>query len=1102
MVFLTKDYWNNINEEYKTNKGISFENLVKKLLIAEYGMATFQGTKGSWDGSKDFFYYSQQKKYWAECKNYGSNIDLKVLASTLIMAQLSEIDTILYYSYSAINVNTKAKLLLNASRKGKTIYFYDDTVLEQKIFQYWDCVGKEFFPDFSPQDIQSEKSEKFENKFETKCLLYGNPLDLSTNIVGYEIEHLTLFKMFEMDICIINREQSSNKINFSFKRLYQLKAQFDVFPKHLFKSKTEIILAPYEGRVIRLWLIPIKENCTIPNPYINDRPIGLPKNVEFKVLESKSNRRLIGKSYELYLSNFKRNVLFDTVKLKMCIFYGNSGTGKTKIFQECLNCSKTNGYDIVDLANLNNSKNILSINDFVQKLLVAIYDISLDILEEIIKTIKFQKNNDLLIRKQTEYCMLADVFSVTNNVDMQQWLNQYLDLIVLKLAKCKFLIAIDNVQFFNNEIIDLLDSICTKLTIVNSCNTKFLFTFNLDYIVKDSKVSRFLSKYTSDIFHTYAEHITGFKNSQECYEFLQESFSIGDVFQKTDIECIVKNLNSNPFYLEQMIYWLQEKQALEEKENSYEIKNDILFKHLIRNIPNTVYDILLERWSYYKEHSVTEIEKVIIFFSALHLYNELTKMDIDKLNLSWDIVIELERMGFVTIEDTFYTINVKFHHDLIDKFFAKTNPCFSQLTINYENKNNIVLRDNNTRRYLGILYNTENTLPLSNTQISEILLLHVENRLCYEFYLLVFEKTMENFAYNYSENGAICINNIYKVITFIHDILGNDIMNKSVDMLLNKLKDVDGLCNYIEYGELLFYISEAYDSMGKYQNAVRLIKDYKEKAFGNQDEKSLSIEQKKILSRIYNRLHVYSRHQVAVPLENEDIMNYLNESSRIAHEIQDEVMQYVNYSDKGYLYYNLSASNKDHNNTILYWEKACNVYDKGNAKDKYINYLRKKTQLALLVGNSEKAVQAAEKGLEEIDFSPYAYQQTFFKWWFYHALAEAYLLCYKNENAEEIEKSLERAHFYSDLLDSNKGFYYLQLKSVYMYYLKRYDDAIELNNEAIKLIESSNYKLKMAPIKKQLNENKVVLNSILRNPQYNLYSQIHTTDGLFNLPCM
>ena len=109
----------------------------------------------------------------------------------------------------------------------------------------------------------------------------------------------------------------------------------------------------------------------------------------------------------------------------------------------------------MDFGSLNNSKNVLSVQDFIQRLLIAIYNISLDMLEEIIKALKFQKNNDSFIKKQPEYCMLADIFSVTNDLDMQNWISQYLDLIILKLAKCKFLIAIDNVQFFNNDIIDL-----------------------------------------------------------------------------------------------------------------------------------------------------------------------------------------------------------------------------------------------------------------------------------------------------------------------------------------------------------------------------------------------------------------------------------------------------------------------------------------------------------------------------------------------------------------------------------------------------------------------------------------------------------------------
>ena len=107
MEYLKQEYWKRINTSEIDNKGISFEKLVQDLLIAEYGEWKFQNTKHSWDGNKDFFYYSKQNNFWAECKNYASSIDLKVLASTLIMAQLSEINTVLFYSYSPINMNFK-----------------------------------------------------------------------------------------------------------------------------------------------------------------------------------------------------------------------------------------------------------------------------------------------------------------------------------------------------------------------------------------------------------------------------------------------------------------------------------------------------------------------------------------------------------------------------------------------------------------------------------------------------------------------------------------------------------------------------------------------------------------------------------------------------------------------------------------------------------------------------------------------------------------------------------------------------------------------------------------------------------------------------------
>lgn len=1101
MEYLTEEYWKELNAEKAINKGICFENLVRDLLIAEYGKAAFQNTKHSWDGCKDFFYYSRQRNFWAECKNYASSIDLKVLASTLIMAQLSEIDTILFYSYSSINVNTKSKLLINAEKKGKTIFFYDDIALERKIFEYWEYIGEFYFPQFSYTQMPPIQPV---HSYEAKCLLFGNPLDITSSIDGYELNHLTLFKMFEMNICIINRENVSNTISLGFKKIEQIKSQFEVYHEHSIKSKTTISLAPYEGKNIQIWFIPVKENCKIPNPYINNKRLSLPKNVEFKAIKikNKNNRRLIGKSYEKCLADFKQMVLFETSKLKTGVFYGNSGTGKSKLYEECLNLSKVNGYEIIDFCSMPNTQKVPSIQEFIQRLLIAIYAISLDAMEHIFKAMAFSSDAGPFLTEQPEYRMLSEMFQINNTVDIKKWLKQYLNLIVLKLAKSKYIIAIDNFQFFSDDIIDLIDDICNQLINLQHCSTKFLFTFNVDYIKRNSKVDIFLGNYTSNHSISFVRHITGFANPQECFEFLQETLSIGDIFQTIEINDIAEKLNRNPFYLEQMIYWLQDKNVLEQTQNHYSVKNVFLFKGLIRNIPNTVFDILEERWDYYKKYNKSDSEKATILFSAIHLYKELEKKDIDDLEISWDIIKELERLGFIIFEDTFNFITIKFRHDFIDNFFSKRYSSFSKKIIDYENQQNLSLRKNNFRYYLGKLYTEKPIFFLSNAQMAEILTLHIDSRLAYEFYLLVFEKYLACFEKNYPEDKIAWINNIYQIIVCIHDILGNVVMKKCVSYLLLKLSNISEIFHITEYGKFLLYVSEAYDSMGDYKEALWLIMNYKNKAFGNQDENVRTIEQKRLLSEIYNRLHVYCRHQVLSPLENKEIMGYLNTSAEIADDIMYAVMQYVNFSDRGYLYYDLPLYDEKHVNTVLYWQEACKIYDKGGAETKELNYLRKKVQLALIQGDAEKAIHATEIGLEQVDLSPNAYQQTFFKWWFYHALAEGYLLNYKTENATAIEKALERAHFYSELLESNKKFYYLQLSAINMYYTGKKDVAAAFNKEAIELVETSNYKMKKNSLRYQLLENEATLHSVNPKPKDNIYSQIHTIDHLFNLPCI
>ena len=95
--FNEADKWQELLEKFsdkkKINKGIRFENLVKELLCKLFPERNiiFNPTKETHDGSKDFWAVdSENRRWWAECKNYNSNLSMKALSPTLFMADLYE----------------------------------------------------------------------------------------------------------------------------------------------------------------------------------------------------------------------------------------------------------------------------------------------------------------------------------------------------------------------------------------------------------------------------------------------------------------------------------------------------------------------------------------------------------------------------------------------------------------------------------------------------------------------------------------------------------------------------------------------------------------------------------------------------------------------------------------------------------------------------------------------------------------------------------------------------------------------------------------------------------------------------------------------------
>ncbi|MBD5485291.1 MAG: hypothetical protein HDR18_07195 [Lachnospiraceae bacterium] len=143
------------------------------------------------------------------------------------------------------------------------------------------------------------------------------------------------------------------------------------------------------------------------------------------------------------------------------------------------------------------------------------------------------------------------------------------------------------------------------------------------------------------------------------------------------------------------------------------------------------------------------------------------------------------------------------------------------------------------------------------------------------------------------------------------------------------------------------------------------------------------------------------------------------------------------------------------------------------------------------------------EGLDYIEYGDYSYQKLFFRWWFNLALAEGYLQNISHYNLDDVNKCLNKAQEYADLLKTNKKYYVLFLRAIYFYYKGNNEKSIDYFTKCAHLLADSNYMSKMKILLGQTEANKkTVLNPYIADNKKALTSQIITQDGLFNLICL
>lgn len=1090
--YLTSEFWRAFNSKIPSKRGKKFEKLIESVLYAMYGQSKWIGTKDSWDGSKDFYYYNIDSNMWAECKNYSSSIGLKVVSPSLVMARIYDIDTLLFFSYSPINDNTKSKIAKYADKTFLQVKFYDDEALEKLLFNCWNNIGTKYFKKYN-NSVQTYSSEPV-----IDIKIYKNPLlnqkECSNNIIG----EINTYHIFEIDICIINRNDVDLQIEIKFDDLQLERLQyFDVNPYKLRQTFDNIIIPAYESFVYKIFMSPIVGGLELSFPKIlvnsKSKEISLNKDFLVKPIKCKFSKenRLVGEKYNNIVNNFNDNIIHNNIVFAL---YGGSGVGKSRLFTECIKKCALKDYIILNFsAGYHTTSELRDAENLVKGIIIALYELSDDEILNLFYKIAVNPSASLDNNTFSAFQMIKDFLSAQTSSQYITLIDKYIDILCNKLKQRKYLIAVDNVQFFDESIAYFFHKILSIL--INSRDGKkslFLLTFNTDYMRTDSLCMELLLFLKERHPLLERERIIGFQSDDECEVYLQESLCIGDSMEKDDIEKIIKKTNRNPFYLEQMVLWLYENGILEIRNGNYIVKKpeELLVK--MNEVPKEVNEIIKQRWIYYlATHAENETIQIL---SAIHFYSFLSKQCADSLQINWNMVEEMEKSGFISILSNDSDSVATFYHDIIENFFTNQYFPLCKFICDHESKNKL---DHKKLKYQHSLFTLCVGKKIDIDILRENLSLKIPEKLAGEFYFFLYKCYINYFSGFHDENQWIT--DVTRLIAKIRDHLGNDMMLSVAVEIESVLNKENYLTTETCYGRYLLTISETLDSIGNYKEAHDLVLDYK-----NQLElKDTSIEQKKFLSELYNRLHVYRRHQCESPLTDSLTMEYIEKAIQISKETEFYEMEYVNNSDMGYLYYSLPAMGENKQFTLQYWEMACEVFICHEMPSKTLNYIRKCVQIALLQKLSDKAISKCKEGIDYIEYGEHSYQKLFFRWWFHLALAEGYLQDISSYSLEDVNKCLNKAQEYADLLKTNKKYYVLFLRAIYFYYKGSYEKSIEYFTNCYELLSHSNYISKMKILLGQIESNKkIVMQQFIADNKKHLVSQITTKDGLFNLICL
>ena len=990
---LNSEYWDKFKKMNKQGElvgdGLAFENLIEALLKAKYGIS-WNSTLKSHDNNRDFWLLLENEHLWAECKNYQDTIAMNVLAPTLVMAQIYQVNTILFFSRSQINRSAKEKILAYGEKSGKKILFYDGVCLEDLIWTYRDDLPERYRP--SLHYLQEDKPAAFAKIYFQQDAVPGI-YTASDTIKKYENADIIHYnKNFALVFIVLNPFPSNQvQISIKFSHPNKNRYYYEYLSDRISPEKDDFIqfvLENGEGRSVSLNIRQIK--------YI--RELALP-GFEIEACESESGKilrwcspqkmvrskwigkaALIGNYYHDILSQTNERLVHNSV-FSSLVITGSSGTGKTRMLAECQNIFLKHGYQIISFI----AQDDFSSAGFFKEIISFLYEIPgeevLELLEEKLSSQEVSDKSETSQKSELAFQLLKLIYQNTSEEALERVVDQYGSILCEKMAQQKNVLMIDNLQFTGTAFQKFVRQyFYYSVNRQEGSGSVVICVFNLDYMTKDSSELLFHLLHAGVRYFLH-KNINGFENINQGVLFLRELIRVsGDEDQDFFYE-IVKRVSLNPYNLYQTVNYLEENEIIRitPEETGYIISNLKKYK-VLQEISGGITAVLDKRFEFLDQKIQSSLLHLIC--SILYVFDRLDEALRGLFEISESTLQYLQKRHILRQPITGTYV---FDHDIIRNYFSS----------NYEEHITDCLywlhghvKDIVWKRYyvpfrlyqIAILKDPSAILEAScsipNAGIPE--------RMASVFYDYLFDGHMK--LLEYGTYRGIHIKYIHQICACIRQYKGSQ---KALEYCKTAFETIQAYVPQAISSDMVYYrpfihfycdiavelhLQEQTECL--VQSVIQICENADPRDEENRDE--IYVLEAIMYNRHYVSLNINFPTREVTVKRRALMANSRKFITNIKNPVKKGLIEYLNNSDEGYNYYGYI---RDLNRLIAIWDK-CIIDIPRLVPEKTLNYYRKKAQYYLIYQQYEALLNVIDEALLYLEQGEYSHEPIIFRTFF------------------------------------------------------------------------------------------------------------------------